>query len=79
MDSLREELRQKKFTGIKLTTVNPVAMNTGMFKYPTTRFNFLIPVIDVKTVAEHTIDAILKDRISFSVPEIALWFHRISL
>lgn len=78
MEALREELRQEKYNEIKLTTINPVAMNTSMFKNPTTRFSFLLPVIDVKTVADRTVDAILKDETSLSVPSIVLWIHRVS-
>ena len=78
MEALREELRQENYDGIAITTINPVAMNTSMFKHPTTRFSFLLPVIGVDTVADSTIDAVLKEKYSISVPSFAMMMHRLS-
>lgn len=78
MEALREELRQENYEGIALTTINPVAMNTSMFKHPTTRFSAILPVIGVDQVADSTIDAVLKEKSSISVPGIAMAIHRMS-
>ena len=78
MESLKEELRQQGYKGIKLTTVNPFALKTGMFKAPVSRFPSLLPIVDAETVADRTIEGILKEESSFSVPGIGLFLHHFS-
>ncbi|CAG2109440.1 unnamed protein product [Medioppia subpectinata] len=76
MEALEMELRQNEINdGIKLTTICPLAMTTGMFKKPRSRFNWIFPVIDAKYVAKETVNAILRNQTLITVPKNALYFY----
>lgn len=68
IESLREELRAGNFDGIKMTICNPVAMNTTMFKKPTTRFDFIVPIVTPEKVADALINGVLRDDELVNIP-----------
>lgn len=78
MESLHYELNKNVNNGVKTTTICPVAMSTGMFKSPTTRFPSLLPVCDAKYVAQQTINAIREDRMLIIVPRYLEFIHALS-
>ncbi len=65
-DSLRIEMEQAK-TGVKVTTVNPFYINTGMFDGVRSPF---IPILDADYVARRIIAAVKSDRIFLRLPSI---------
>ncbi|CAG2177465.1 unnamed protein product [Oppiella nova] len=78
MEALEMELRQNKANdGIKLTTICPLAMTTGMFKKPKSRFSWIFPVIDARYVAKETVNAVLRNQTLITVPKSALAFYGI--
>lgn len=64
---------------LHVTTICPASMSTGMFQTLTTRFNWLLPVLEADQVASEIIDAILLNKSVVVIPRIALIMHRISL
>ena len=79
MKSLEQELHPIAGVNkdIHLTTVLPLAMTTGMFHSPRTRFESVFPVIDAVTVAEKAVNAILTNQSQVFVPKQAEYFYRI--
>lgn len=78
MEALETELRLNRANdAIHLTTICPLAMTTGMFKKPKTRFSWLFPVIDAQYVAREAVSAILKNETLVTVPRSALVFYGI--
>ncbi|XP_054156754.1 epidermal retinol dehydrogenase 2-like [Oppia nitens] len=76
MESLEMELRQNRaYDNIKLTTVCPLAMTTGMFKKPKSRFNWIFPVTDAHNAAKDIIGAIVRNETMITVPNRALAFY----
>jgi len=62
-DSLRLEMQQQKIK-VKITTVLPYYINTGMFK----GVRSVVPILKPEKVAKKIIKAIEKDRIILSMP-----------
>jgi short-subunit dehydrogenase len=62
-DSLRLEMQQLE-TNIRITTINPYYINTGMFD----GVKSLIPVLKQENVAQAIVRAIEKDKIFLSLP-----------
>ncbi|SHG53468.1 Short-chain dehydrogenase [Salegentibacter echinorum] len=62
-DSLRLEMEQLK-TGVKVSTITPYYINTGMFRGVKSR----IPILDQHKVVEKIIKAIEKNQIHLSLP-----------
>lgn len=60
-ESLRMELRRLGKTGVKTTCVNPFYINTGMFQGVTTRFPFLLPILEPDDVSQRIFTAIRRD------------------
>lgn len=78
MCALNEELYQLGLLDkIKLTTVFPMAINTGMFKEPKSRFPWLAPILETKAVADRTMDAILREELEVVIPHRILLMHRL--
>jgi all-trans-retinol dehydrogenase (NAD+) len=86
-ESLRLELRRQKLE-IKTTVVCPFFVDTGMFTGVSTRFPWLIPVLEPEYVAERIVRAIERDRRRLIMPRfvyVALplrilpvrWFDRL--
>lgn len=77
MHALEEELFQLGLLDkIKLTTVYPVAINTGMFKEPKSRFPFLAPILETKDVAQKTLEAVLREDKEVVIPHHLMLMHR---
>lgn len=77
MNALEEELFQLGLLDkIKLTTVYPVAINTGMFKEPRSRFPFLAPILETKDVAQKTLEAVLREDKEVVIPHHLMLMHR---
>lgn len=68
-ESLRLELRRQG-SKVMTTVVCPYFTDTGMFDGVTTRFPWLLPILDPETVARRTVTAIRKDRRRLVMP----WF-----
>uniref|UniRef100_A0A147BSZ9 Short-chain dehydrogenase/reductase 3 n=1 Tax=Ixodes ricinus TaxID=34613 RepID=A0A147BSZ9_IXORI len=70
MYALEEELYQTGVENIKLTTVCPLFINTGLFSNVGARFPVLTPIMDTKSVASVIVDAILREEALIVVPRI---------
>lgn len=78
MKSLEQELHEKGDNeDIRLTTILPLAMTTGMFHAPRTRFESVFPVVDPTTVAKKAVHAILTNQTQVFVPKAAEYFYRL--
>lgn len=80
MDSLENEIHDgcDKNKDIHFTTVCPSCMSTGMFQTFTSRFDWLLPVLNAEQVAACIMDAILTNKSRVVIPPITLLFHRLS-
>lgn len=77
MYALEEELFQmNQLENIKMTIVCPVAINTGMFKQPKSRFPFLAPILETKEVAERTLEAVLREDKEVVIPHHLMVMHK---
>ncbi|XP_052750144.1 epidermal retinol dehydrogenase 2-like isoform X3 [Galleria mellonella] len=70
MEALRVELHEdpRDFSGIKLTTVYPTMVNTGLCKKPNLRFEKLLNVVDTDQAADAIVDAIRRQYTEISIP-----------
>ena len=79
MDSLEREIHdQGANKDIHLTTICPTCMSTGMFQTFTSRFSWLLPVLNAEQVADCIVDAVLANKSFAAIPPITLLFHRLS-
>lgn len=80
MKSLELELYSKgsTYSDIQLTTVCPLAMSTGMFHAPKSRFPIIFGTLDPKEAALKTVHGILTNERLVCVPKRFEYFHRIS-
>lgn len=79
MDGLDKEVHDgDKNPGIYFTTACPVSMSTGMFQTFTSRFNWLLPILNAGQVADSIIQAILTNQKVAVIPPIALFFHKLA-
>jgi all-trans-retinol dehydrogenase (NAD+) len=80
MKSLELELHSKSncYHDIELTTVCPLAMSTGMFHAPKSRFPFIFGTIDPRDAAEKAVHGILTHERLVCIPKRFEYFHRIS-
>ncbi len=77
-ESLRLEFKRFNLP-IKTTVVCPFYINTGMFEGATTRFNFLLPILEPDHVARAMIKAIEKDRARLIMPPIVYSMYPLRL
>lgn len=68
-ESVDFELRYSGYTGIKLTSIMPYFMNTGMFAGSKSKY---VPILEPETVANAAVDAILTGKTAVFVP---YYFH----
>ncbi|KAI1290361.1 Epidermal retinol dehydrogenase 2 [Halotydeus destructor] len=68
-DAISSELRYSGYDGIKMTSIMPYFMDTGMFSGSSSK---LIGILDPVYVANECVDAILTGRTSVMIPKI---FH----
>lgn len=67
-ESLRRELRGRGVHGVKTTCIAPFFINTGMFDGVTTRFPWLLPILDQHYVANTVVDKILYNEAIWMTP-----------
>ncbi|GIY16007.1 hypothetical protein CEXT_396791 [Caerostris extrusa] len=68
MEALSEELRLKK-SNVKLTTICPLTVNTGMNQNPITRCSWMMPIVGVEDAAHQIVDAIKRDDFIVTLPK----------
>ncbi|XP_023231720.1 17-beta-hydroxysteroid dehydrogenase 13-like [Centruroides sculpturatus] len=79
MNSLEEELiLLKKDHCIHLSTVYPLAMDTGLSQRPLTRFPHILPILKPDYTAAKMIDAILRNKRNIFIPSRIEFIIRIS-
>ncbi|CAF4875424.1 unnamed protein product [Pieris macdunnoughi] len=78
MDALAMELRADKrdLSGIKLTTVCPTIVNTGLCKKPRIRFEKLFKVVEPGEAADTIINAMRRDQIEITIPQDLHYVNR---
>ena len=76
-ESLRMEFRKRKMN-IRTTVVCPFFINTGMFEGAKTRFPWLLPILDEKTVSKKIVKAIEQNKARLLMPGLVYtsWFLR---
>uniref|UniRef100_A0A1Y1NA28 Short-chain dehydrogenase/reductase 3 n=3 Tax=Photinus pyralis TaxID=7054 RepID=A0A1Y1NA28_PHOPY len=72
MEALHVELRSRPGNKIRLTTVYPYMVNTGLCKQPVIRFKSFLPLVNPEAAAKHIIDAQRRDIIEVTIPEFLL-------
>ncbi|KAM6171822.1 uncharacterized protein O8D03_007302 [Erethizon dorsatum] len=70
-ESLFFELHCKKENKIKTTIVCPFFFNTGMFEGCTTKYPFLLPIMELEYVAQKVLNAILEEKVYLVLPKFA--------
>ena len=68
-EALRMELRRAA-PGVKTTVVCPYYVSTGMFEGVTTRFSWLLPIMEPKKVVTRIVDAVQRDRSRLFLPPV---------
>lgn len=68
MEAMEDELRYFHKEYIKLTTVCPAAIETGLSKTVETRFPRLFPIMQPDHAAEAIIDAVLREQRFLIIP-----------
>jgi all-trans-retinol dehydrogenase (NAD+) len=66
-ESLRMELKELA-PGVRTTIVNPYYISTGMFDGVTTRWPWLLPILEPQAVADRVVDAVARDRARVVMP-----------
>lgn len=69
-ESLRVELKQSGYTGVRTTIVEPFYINTGMFEGVKTRFPRILPILDQDYVAGRVVRAVQRNRQELKMPFI---------
>lgn len=76
MESLSDELRQMGKGGlIKLTTVCPAVINTGLSRAVETRFPSLFPIMSTEYAARKIITAVLRNETFLVIPRGYRWLY----
>ncbi len=68
MEALEYELERYGHDYIRLTTICPMAIATGMFKKPVTRFSSILPILTPEYTAEKAVEAILGEKSLVTIP-----------
>ncbi|XP_050669807.1 epidermal retinol dehydrogenase 2-like [Leptidea sinapis] len=78
MDSLAVELRSdpRDLSGIKLTTIFPYIINTGLCKKPRIRFKNLMKVVEPGEAADIIINAMRREYTEISIPQDLHYLNR---
>ena len=69
-ESLRQELRAQKKTGISVTCVCPYHMDSTMFAGSTTSFPSLLPPLKLERVAERILQAMEEKQFMVALPKV---------
>lgn len=79
MDSLFLEIKENHSDAdIKMTTIHPFVVNTGLAQKPISRFNWLIPFTEPEEAARVIIDGMRRDEYSVFVPRHLLGLFAVS-
>ena len=73
-ESLRQELKVQKKTGVTVTCFCPYLMNTEMFSGATTNFPFLFPVLDAGNMVERILQAMEEKQFIVASPRTMYLF-----
>lgn len=75
MDALHKDLTESKHDDyIKLTTVCPMGVSTGMFKNLRSRFEWLYPIMTPETTAAAIVDRIEREvELVTTIPKYVYW------
>ena len=77
MDALFFEMRQDyPDSKVKLTTVHPFTVNTGLAHEPFTNYPWIVPIVEPKMCAEHIIEAFRRNLEEIFVPKHLQPFSR---
>ena len=68
MQALEAELYETKQRGIRMTTICPAAIDTGLVKSIETRFPRIFPLLETATAARLIVDAILRNQHLLIIP-----------
>ncbi|XP_054712283.1 17-beta-hydroxysteroid dehydrogenase 13-like [Uloborus diversus] len=68
MDALYNELQAMKKKNIRLTTINPIIITTGLISNVKTRFPCLLPLLSVEDTAAVIVKSILKEEEEVFIP-----------
>lgn len=68
MDALYWELHDLGHSYIRLTTICPLSIATGMFRKLKTRFDRLLPIMSAEYTAEQVVAAIVEERTLLTIP-----------
>lgn len=71
MEAFSEELRQKG-SSIKLTTICPLTVNTGMNQNPSTKCSWMMPIVSLDEAAKQIVDSIRREDVIVSIPKSLL-------
>ncbi|XP_005396144.1 PREDICTED: short-chain dehydrogenase/reductase family 16C member 6-like isoform X2 [Chinchilla lanigera] len=71
-ESLFFELSRVKENRIKTTIICPYFINTGMFDGCTTKYPFLLPIMEPEHVAQKILNAILEEKVYVILPKFIL-------
>lgn len=77
MQALEAELHEMRKRGIKMTTICPAAIDTGLVKSIETRFPRIFPLLNTQTAARLVVDSILRNDHLLVIPpgyRILYWF-----
>lgn len=69
MESLAEELRREKYEDIKLTTICPYMVDTGLCKKPYMRFKNIMALLSPSDVAVKIMKAQRTDEFEITIPK----------
>jgi len=79
MEALEKEVHEGGANkGIRFTTVCPASMTTGMFQTLTSRFSWLMPILNADHVADETMDAVLTNKPFVTVPPVMFYLYQLS-
>ena len=77
MDALAfEQRRERPRSKVKLTTVHPFTINTGLAVEPKTRFPWFIPITEPAECARVIIDGVRREEEEVFVPRFLTYFTR---
>ncbi|KPM05599.1 epidermal retinol dehydrogenase 2-like protein 2 [Sarcoptes scabiei] len=69
MKALELELDAQNLNFIKLTTICPLMISTGMFRKLHTRFQWLYPILTPESVAKSILDSIVREDFLVTIPK----------
>ncbi|XP_013177254.1 PREDICTED: estradiol 17-beta-dehydrogenase 11-like [Papilio xuthus] len=79
MEALHEELREDKrdFSGIKLTTICPYIVDTGLCKNPKIKYPSLMKILSPQEAADSIVDAVRRNYHEITIPSSLYYINQI--